>query len=59
MKYYLNATWMGYEVVREADDACKEYLMSVRKGVYKWSLDYTYAAKYSKATALKHIKEVQ
>lgn len=59
MKYYLSATWMGYEVVREDADGHKEYLMSVRKGMFKWSLDYTYAAKYSLATAMKHIEEVQ
>lgn len=59
MKYYPSKTWMGYEVVREAADGRKEYLMSVRKGVYKWATDYTYAAKYSLDTAMRHIKEVQ
>lgn len=59
MKYYLSETWMGYEVVREDSNGCKEYLMSVRNGKYRWSIDYTYAAKYRKQTALKHIREVQ
>lgn len=59
MKYYLSETWMGYEVVREDDGGRKEYLMSVRNGRYRWSIDYTYAAKYLRQTALRHMKEVQ
>lgn len=59
MKYYLSKTWMGYEVVREDHSGRKEYLMSVYRGQYKWVVDYTYAAKYTKKTAMKHMKEVQ
>lgn len=47
-----------YHAIREAGEPTRyyptHYVMSYRKGVYKYTTDYTYAKRFTKATARKH-----
>lgn len=53
-------TWRGYEVSRERPgNRFPVYVKSIRKGKVTWTTDYTYAAHYSKATAIKHDNNIR
>ena len=56
MSYYLSPTWQGYEVVHE-EGGRKYYLSGIRNGEFTWTMDYTYAAKYSHQTAIRKLRE--
>ena len=51
-------TWQGYEVCHKRGYQ-KLYLKSVRKGVVKWTLDYTFAGHYSEKTARMHDESIR
>ena len=51
-------TWRGYEVVHKSGYQ-KLYLKSVRKGVVRWTLDYTHAGHYSEKTARMHDENIR
>ena len=52
--YEIEKLYNGY-IIYIVIEGKKHYLQGYRKGLYKFTLDYAYAKRYSKETAQKHI----
>ncbi len=56
IKYELDKTVWGFGIARIENNGKRWYISKAhRDGTYSWNGDYTYAKRWSKATAIKHL----
>ena len=57
--YSISAGWQGCMIQRrEPGRTTHDYVSSYRNDTYTWVHDFTYAKRFSKKTAVAHVKEL-